>query len=72
MRRGDVELLAFVATQTDPSLSNEARYWKALQLFRDRAEQLGLALHRIAGHGNITSDKAREIAAEALGIRKPE
>ena len=30
------------------------------------------ALHRIAGHGNITGDKAREIASEALGIKKPE
>ncbi len=33
--------------------------------------KLELALHRIAGHGNITGDKAREIAAEALGITKP-
>lgn len=37
-----------------------------------RIEALELALHRIAGHGNITGDKAREIAAEALGIKKPE
>lgn len=34
--------------------------------------KLELALHRIAGHGNITGDKAREIATEALGIQKPE
>ena len=38
----------------------------------DRIVALELALHRIAGHGNITGDKAREIASEALGIKKPE
>lgn len=37
-----------------------------------RIDRLELALHRISGHGNITGDKAREIAAEALGIKKPE
>lgn len=36
----------------------------------DYIEQLELALHRIAGHSNITGDKARAIAAEALGIDK--
>lgn len=35
-------------------------------------DRLELALHRIVGHGNITGDKARTIAAEALGIKKPE
>lgn len=35
-------------------------------------ERLELALYRIVGHGNITGDKARTIAAEALGIQKPE
>ena len=34
----------------------------------DRIDALELALYRIAGHGNITGDKAREIACEALGI----
>jgi hypothetical protein len=29
---------------------------------------LELALHRIAGHGNITGAKAREIAVEVLGL----
>ena len=31
-----------------------------------------LALYRIAGHGNITGEKARKIASEALSIKKPE
>lgn len=35
-------------------------------------DRLELALHLIAGHGNITADRARTIAAEALGIQKPE
>ena len=34
----------------------------------DRIIKLELALHQIAGHGNITGDRAREIASEALGI----
>lgn len=32
----------------------------------DRIDRLEIAMHRIAGHGNITAEKAREIAAEAL------
>ena len=32
----------------------------------DRIEILEIALHRIAGHADITGEKAREIAAEAL------
>lgn len=31
-----------------------------------RIDRLEIALHRIAGHGNVAADKAREIAAEAL------
>ncbi len=34
-------------------------------------DDLSLALHQIAGHGNITGDRAREIAAAALGETKP-
>lgn len=37
-----------------------------------RFDRMELALYRIAGHGNITGEKAREIAAEALGIAKPD
>lgn len=33
----------------------------------DRIDELELALHRIAGHGNITGAKAREIAHDAIG-----
>lgn len=33
---------------------------------RVRVDRLEIALHRIAGHGNITGEKAREIAADAL------
>lgn len=33
-------------------------------------DRLELALHQIAGHGNITGDRARKIAAEALGETK--
>lgn len=32
-----------------------------------RIDQLEIALHRIVGHGNITVEKAKQIAAEALG-----
>lgn len=35
-----------------------------------RLDTLEMALHRIAGHGNITGERAREIASEALGIAK--
>lgn len=42
--------------------------WRAMQ----RIDRLELALHQIVGHGNITGDRARDIAAEALGIKKPE
>lgn len=35
-----------------------------------RSRDLELALHQIAGHGNITGDRARTIACEALGIDK--
>lgn len=38
----------------------------------ERVERYELALHGIAGHGNITGEKAREIASKALGIQKPE
>ena len=38
-----------------------ANRWQAA-----RIDVLELALHRIAGHGNITGAKAREIADEAL------
>lgn len=31
-----------------------------------RIDRLEVALHRIAGHANITAKKAREIAAEAV------
>ena len=37
--------------------------WEAIKAHIDRLE---IALHRIAGHGNITAEKAREIAAEAV------
>lgn len=46
-----------------PPIQHEAAAW---------IDRLELALHRIAGHGNITGDKARTIAAEALGVKKPE
>lgn len=32
----------------------------------DRIDRLELALHRIAGHANITGEKARAVAEEAL------
>lgn len=32
--------------------------------------RLELALHQIAGHGNIAGDRARQIACDALGIPK--
>lgn len=35
-------------------------------------DEMELALHSIAGHGNITGERAREIAARALSIRKPD
>lgn len=35
-----------------------------------RIDALELALHRIVGHGNISVEKAKEVAAEALGIKK--
>ena len=31
-----------------------------------RIEKLEIALHQIAGHGNITGERARKIAKEAL------
>jgi hypothetical protein len=34
----------------------------------DRVNRMELALHQIHGHGNITGERAREIAAEALEI----
>ena len=34
-------------------------------------EALELALHQILGHGNITGQRARKIAAEALGVPVP-
>lgn len=36
----------------------------------DRIVELELALHAIVGHGNITVERAKAIAAEALGKRK--
>lgn len=33
--------------------------------------KIELALHQIAGHGNITGERARQIASEALGIKVP-
>jgi len=32
----------------------------------ERLDRLEIALHRIVGHGNITIEKAKAIAAEAL------
>jgi hypothetical protein len=36
-----------------------------------RTTRYELALHRIAGHSNITGDKARAVAAAALGEQSP-
>lgn len=40
----DCELLDWVSANTDPALSNEARYWQALKAFRDRSRELAEAL----------------------------
>ena len=37
----------------------------------DRIDKLEIALHRIVGHGNITVDQAKEIAAEAVHETQP-
>jgi hypothetical protein len=36
-----------------------------------RLDRMDIALHRIAGHGNITGERARQIAADALDVEKP-
>jgi hypothetical protein len=41
--------------------------FKELGEYIDRLE---LGLHQIAGHGNITGDRARQVACETLGLRK--
>lgn len=37
----------------------------------NRTDAWELALYRILGHSNITGERARDIAAEALGKEKP-
>lgn len=37
-----------------------------MEVVADRLDTMELALHQIAGHGNITGDRARQIAIEAL------
>mgnify|MGYP000877845387 CR=1 FL=1 len=36
--------------------------WRAMQ----RIDRLEIALHTIVGHGNITVERAKQVAAEAL------
>jgi hypothetical protein len=44
MEPRDRALLDFIASNTDAADTNETRYWHALKLFRDRAEDLHVAL----------------------------
>lgn len=40
--------------------------WRAME----HIDRLEIALHTILGHGNITVDRAKKLAAEALGLMK--
>ena len=53
-----------------PEDTANGQYAKTADDARLHIINLELALYRIAGNGNITGDKAREIACEALGIAK--
>lgn len=44
-----------------------ATYAELASASKKRISKLELALHQIAGHGNITGERARAIASEALG-----
>lgn len=40
-----------------------------MEVVANRLDAMELALHQIAGNGNITGRRAREIASDALGIK---
>lgn len=47
------------------------RQFQAAARREERINALEIALNRIVGHANITVDKAKKIAAEALGEPTP-